>query len=118
MSINHRTYTRVPIKLDVELLFKGQNMGHASVRNINQFGAFIELPKSKMLTNDFIKMYFSNKGLEQRGVEQKGMVVHVSKEGVGIIFASDSEEFRTMLQQEMTDAGITAMGIRAGNINH
>lgn len=113
MSINHRTYTRLPLNLDLELVFKGENLGHASVRNINQFGAFIELPKPKMQTNDFIKINFTNKDLEQ-----KGMVVHVSKEGVGIIFASNSEEFRSMLQQEMDEAGITPMSIRVGNITH
>jgi len=35
-------------------------------------------------------------------------VMHRGKDGVGILFASDTEEFRTMLKQEMSHAQITA----------
>jgi hypothetical protein len=33
------------------------------------------------------------------------MVMHASKEDVGILFASYNEEFGTMLEQEMIQAG-------------
>ena len=118
MSLHHRTYTRMPLALDVQLQFKGANLGHTITRNIHPFGAFIELPEPELVTNDFIKIYFTHKDKDQDHacVEQKGMVMHCNKEGVGIIFASDTAEFRTLLDQEMTYAGITAMSIRLGDL--
>jgi hypothetical protein len=44
------------------------------------------------------------------------MVIHSNREGVGIIFASDTAEFRAMLDQEMKQNGITAMSIRLGDL--
>lgn len=116
MSLHHRTYTRIPLALDVEINFKGENIGHAFTRDINLFGAFIELSKPELVTSDFVKIYFTQKNEDHTCVEQKGMVMHYNKEGVGIIFASDSEEFRTMLDQEMNYAGTTAMSIRLGDL--
>lgn len=112
MTIHHRTYTRPPLALDVELLFKGENLGHAFTRNINHFGAFIELPKHELTTNDFIKINFTQKDKDQACVEQKGMVMHVNREGVGIIFATDTEEFRTMLDQKMLNRNNTETDIQ------
>ncbi|MFT4747742.1 MAG: hypothetical protein ACI8XG_001825 [Congregibacter sp.] len=117
MSIHHRTYTRIPLALEVHLQFKGENLGHAFTRNINSFGAFIELPKPELATNDFIKIYFWHKDGTPSCVVQKGMVMHRNKEGVGVIFATDTEEFRNMLLQEMTQAGLIAMAIRLGLAN-
>jgi len=101
MSIYHRTYTRIPLVLDVQVKFKGEKMGHTLTRNINPFGVFIELPKSELVTNNFVEMYFTNKDQDDVCVVQKGMVMHCSQEGVGIIFAYDTEEFRAMLDQKM-----------------
>jgi hypothetical protein len=117
VSLHHRTYTRIPLALEVQLQFRGENLGHAFTRNINSFGAFIELPKPDLATNDFIKIYFSYKDGNPPCVVQKGLVMHSNKEGVGVIFATDTEEFRNMLLQEMTEAGTTAMRIRLGLVN-
>jgi len=108
MSIHHRTYARIPLVLDVKIKLKGEKLMHACTRNINPFGAFIELSKPEMITNDFVKIYFTDKDENDACVVQKGMVMHRGKDGVGILFASDTEEFRTMLKQEMSHAQITA----------
>jgi hypothetical protein len=105
MSIYHRTYTRIPLVLDVQIQFKGEKMGHTLTRNINPFGVFIELPKSELVTNDFVEMYFTNKYKGDACLLQKGMVMHCSQEGVGIIFAYDNEEFKAMLDKKMTAKG-------------
>ncbi|MFT6267608.1 MAG: hypothetical protein ACJAVV_000406 [Alphaproteobacteria bacterium] len=105
MAVYHRTYTRAPLALDVELQFKGEKMCHTFTRNINRFGAFIELSKPNLVTNDFVKIYFTSKDDNHTCVTQKGMVMHRCKEGVGILFASDTKEFRTMLDLEMTTVG-------------
>ena len=118
MSLYHRTYTRIPLVLEIQLQFKGEKLGHACTQNINPFGAFIELSKPKLVTNDFVEIYFTNKDENQACVVQKGMVMHRSKKGVGILFSSDTEEFRALLNQEMSHSGITAMDIRLNNLAH
>ena len=114
----HRTYTRIPLTLEVDIQFKGEKLKHAYTRNINPFGVFIELPKSELVTNNFVEMYFTNKDQDDTCVVQKGMVMHRSKKGVGILFSSDTEEFRALLNQEMSHSGITAMDIRLNNLAH
>jgi hypothetical protein len=110
MSLYHRTNARIPLALDVQLKFKDVQLGQAFVRNINPFGAFIELPKPQLVTDDFIKIYFTNTDESQKCVVQKGVVIHANKEGVGVLFASDNEEFRAMLDQEVTNEVSTHSG--------
>nr|WP_297348380.1 PilZ domain-containing protein [uncultured Glaciecola sp.] len=107
MSMYHRTYTRIPLTLEVDIQFKGGKLKRAYTRNINPFGAFIKLPKATLAINDFIKIYFTDKDNGDACVEQKGLVMHSSDDGVGILFASDSKDFRTMLGHELTHAYTT-----------
>jgi hypothetical protein len=104
MSLYHRTNTRTSLTLEVQLQFKGKNIGHACTRNINPFGAFIELFEPELVTDDFIGISFTNKNKDKACAMQKGMVMHATKEGVGILFASYNEEFGMMLEQEMIQA--------------
>ena len=112
MSVYHRTYTRIPLVLDVQIQFKGERLARTYTRNINSFGAFIELSKSELANHDFVGIYFTNKNNKNVSVEQKGMVIHCNKEGIGILFANVSEEFQIMLNQQISDAGTSAMEIR------
>jgi hypothetical protein len=97
MTIYRRTYTRMPLVIDVQLKFRGEKLGNFATRNINPFGAFIVLTKPELVTNDFVEMNFTDKDKNDKGVVQKGMVMHCSEEGVGILFAYDTDEFRSML---------------------
>jgi hypothetical protein len=67
----HRTYTRIPLTLEVDIQFKGEKLKHAYTRNINPFGAFIELSKSTLVTNDFVRLYFIDKDNGDACVVQK-----------------------------------------------
>lgn len=107
MSVYHRTYARIPLALDVQLHFKGKALGHAFTRDINSFGTFIELSKPELETDDFISISFKGKDVNHAKVMQKGMVMHRNTEGIGILFARDTEEFRTMLQKEVSHADNT-----------
>jgi hypothetical protein len=98
-SIYRRTYTRKPLSIDVQLKFKGEKLGHTLTRNVNFFGAFIDLDKHGLVTNDFVEIYFTDN--DNKCVVQKGMVMHYSKEGVGVIFAYHTDEFRSMLAHKM-----------------
>lgn len=103
MTIYHRTYSRKSLAIDVKIKFKGEKKGHALTRNINPFGAFIELLKHDLVTNDFVEMHFTNEEEHNKDVVQKGIIMHCSKEGVGILFAYDTDEFRTMLNKKMME---------------
>jgi hypothetical protein len=105
MSIYHRTYTRAPLAMNVQLRFKGKKIGLAFTRNVNPFGAFIELSEPKLKVNDFVGVSFINKDKDNTSVTQKGMVVHSNSEGVGLLFAKDTNEFRSMLNQELKQKG-------------
>jgi hypothetical protein len=106
MTIYQRTYTRQSLVIDVNVKFKGEKLGHTLTRNIDPFGAFIELLKHGLVINDFIEMHFINKDENNKDVVQKGIVVHCSKEGVGILFAYDTDEFRTMLDKKTLDQDV------------
>jgi hypothetical protein len=103
MSIYHRTYTRKPIAIDVQIKFKGKKLGHTFTRNINPFGAFISLVKHGLVTNNFVEMHFTDKDIDHNCVVQKGIVIHHSEEGVGILFAYDNEEFYAMLDKKIME---------------
>jgi hypothetical protein len=107
MSMYHRTYTRIPLTLEVDIQFKGEKPKHAYTQNINPFGAFIELSKSTLAINDFVRLYFTDKDNGDACVVQKGIVMHCSDDGVGILFAIDNKEFRTMLGHELSHAYTT-----------
>jgi hypothetical protein len=111
MSLYHRTNNRTSLALEVQLQFKGKNLGRACTRNINPFGVFIEFPEPELVTDDFVGISFTSKNEDKACALQKGMVMHASKEGIGILFASYNEEFRTMLEQEISQAGSSEINI-------
>lgn len=112
MSIYHRTYTRAPLTIKVQLRYKGKNIELACTRNINPYGAFIELSEPKLKVNDFVGVSFINNDKENAGVTQKGMVVHSNSEGVGLLFATDTNEFRAMLNKKLKQQGDNKVSFR------
>lgn len=111
MSLYHRTYTRIPLTLDVHLQCKGKQVKDACTRNIDPFGAFIELSSPELKVSDFVCLRFANKYMGDGCVTQKGIVVHSCDEGVGILFANDTEEFRSMLDKALTRKGSSPINI-------
>jgi hypothetical protein len=103
MSIFHRTHTRKLLTIDVQIKFKGEKLAHTFTRNVNAYGVFIDLAKHGLVTNDCVEILFIDKHKDNNYVIQKGMVMHCSEEGVGIIFAYDTDEFRTMLNKIMME---------------
>lgn len=114
MSLYHRTYTRIPLTLDVHLQCKGKPLKDAFTRNINPFGAFIELSSPELQVDDFVSLSFTNKYRHDDCVAQKGIVVHSNDEGVGILFADDTEEFRSMLDLVLSQEGSSPIKIKLG----
>ncbi|MBU3018972.1 PilZ domain-containing protein [Paraglaciecola agarilytica] len=101
MSLYHRTSNRAPLALDVRIRHMGKEMGDSCTRNISPFGAFIEMPGPTLSTDDFIEMYFMDEKNDNAYLLQKGLITHCSQEGIGVLFAYDSDEFRQMLHKKM-----------------
>lgn len=114
MSLYHRTYTRIPLTLDVHFQCKGKQLKGACTRNIDPFGAFIELSSPELKVNDFVRLRFDNKYIGGGCVTQKGIVVHSSSDGVGVLFANDTEEFRSMLDKALIRKGSSPIKIQLG----
>ena len=98
MDINHRSSARVPLTLTVTICRRGKSIGRFVTRNINPFGAFIEMPEEALKTDDFVEMSFVDK---ECSILQKGLVKHHDNKGVGVLFAYDFAEFRAMLRQHL-----------------
>lgn len=100
MSIHHRSSGRIPLTLDVKVRHRGKYIGFTSTRDISPYGVFIELSATDLTTNDFVEMHFLDKHKKNRYLLQKGLIMHRNKEGVGVLFAHDKDEFRTMIEKE------------------
>jgi phosphoenolpyruvate synthase/pyruvate phosphate dikinase len=100
MSIHHRSSGRIPLELDVKIRHKGKHMGSTFTRNITPYGAFIEFSATGLAADDFIEIHFLDKHKQITSLLQKGLIMHRNKEGVGVLFAHDKNEFRTMLERE------------------
>lgn len=101
MTLYHRSSSRLPLSIDVNVLHLGRKLAHTHTRNINPFGAFIELPTAKLATDDFVEMHFVDKENGKEHLLQKGLVMHRNEDGVGVLFAYDSAEFRKMLRNKI-----------------
>ncbi|WP_339771870.1 PilZ domain-containing protein [uncultured Paraglaciecola sp.] len=101
MALYHRTSNRTPLTLDVKVRHMGKEIGETCTRNISPFGAFIEMPESELSTDDFVEMYFLDDEKKDAYLLQKGLITHSSHEGIGVLFAYDSAEFREMLHEKM-----------------
>ncbi|GAC24646.1 MAG: PilZ domain-containing protein [Alteromonadaceae bacterium] len=101
MSLNHRTSNRAPLALEVKVRHMGKEMGETCTRNISPFGAFIEMPHPELRPDDFIELYFTDEQQNDALLLQKGLITHCSQEGIGVLFAYDSNEFRQMLHKKM-----------------
>jgi hypothetical protein len=99
----HRSSSRLPLSIDVDVLHFGKKVACTHTRNINPFGAFIELPTAQLTTDDFVEMRFVDRENNKEHLLQKGLVMHRRDDGVGILFAYDSVAFRKMLRHKIAD---------------
>ena len=106
MALHHRCGSRIPLVLDVEIQHRGKKLGASYTRNINPYGAFIELPTDELACDDFVEMYFIDKHKKNAPLLQKGLVKHHCKEGIGVLFAYDKEDFRDMLRNELSEGKV------------
>ncbi|GAC30938.1 PilZ domain-containing protein [Paraglaciecola polaris] len=103
MALYHRTSNRAPLTLDVKIRHMGKEVGETYTRNISPFGAFIAMPEPVLNTDDFVEMYFIDGEKADTYLLQKGLITHSSQEGIGVLFAYDSAEFREMLHKRMAN---------------
>lgn len=84
--MKHRFGPRKSVKLDVELFDGQQSLGYFKTRNIGLEGLFIEKGPVDLGTSDLLDLTLT---VNQGGIENyklKGVVMHHSEEGVGVMF--------------------------------
>jgi len=101
MTLYHRTSSRLPLSIDVNVFHRGTKLARTHTRNINPFGAFIELPTVELSRDDFVELHFIDREHNKEDLVQKGMVMHRDDGGVGVLFAYDSAKFRRMLRHKI-----------------
>ena len=81
-TVEHRYYPRLDASLKVGV-FKGDELlGYFTTRNISLDGLFIEMPQDVLTINDVIGILI---GVNGDAHMQKGIVVHHSAQGVGVM---------------------------------
>ncbi|MFQ3234784.1 MAG: hypothetical protein ACI9C4_000335 [Paraglaciecola sp.] len=100
MSFHHRSSRRKTLMLDVDVRHRGKYIGSTSTRDISPFGVFIECFATDLVVNDFLEMHFLDMDKKNKYLLQKGLIVHCNKEGFGVIFSHDKDEFRNLLKKE------------------
>jgi hypothetical protein len=101
MTMYHRSSGRLPLSINVTLIYRGKKVANTHTKNINPFGAFIILPTASLAKDDFVEIHFIDLENKQNQCLQKGLVMHRNKHGVGVLFAYDSGEFRKMLRHKI-----------------
>ncbi|MFQ3219091.1 MAG: hypothetical protein ACI8R9_001559 [Paraglaciecola sp.] len=100
MSFHHRSSKRTELALDVDVRHRGKYIGSTCTRDISPFGVFIELSSTHLAADDFLEIHFLDKRKKNQYLLQKGLIVHRNKDGFGVLFSHDKDEFRHLLKRE------------------
>ena len=104
-TVEHRFSLRKPVAVPVEIFHHKRYLGSFQTRNISHRGAFVDTGQIDLFCNDFVQMNFTMCDLHATGAfNLKALVLHQSKQGIGIMFADHSPVFFRVLQR-MLDTG-------------
>ncbi len=97
--VEHRYSVRKPLNLPVELFHHKQSLGYFNTQDISHQGAFIDADQLYLFCNDFVHItFFMRDILTAREFRLKALVRHMSKQGIGVMFADDLPDFFRVLQ--------------------
>ena len=99
-NVEHRFSLRKPLAVPVEIFHHKRYLGSFKTRDISHRGAFVDTGQIDLFCNDFIQTNFTMYDLYATGAfNLKALVLHQSKQGLGIMFADHSPEFFRVLQR-------------------
>jgi len=92
--MDHRLGRRYHLKLDVNVNVYKDNMyiGPAMIRDISHHGAFLESDPWRLTTHSIVKIILTSNNKHEDKIIQKGLVIHHSSEGVGLMFLDNQLE--------------------------
>ena len=97
--VEHRFSVRKPMSIPVEIFHHKRYLGSFVTSDVSHQGAFIDTGQIDLFCNDFIQIKFTIRDMGlTREFELKALVLHQSKQGIGIMFADDSPKFFRLIQ--------------------
>jgi hypothetical protein len=75
---------------------RGEYIGRYNTRDINIDGALIEITGSELAPHDLLELKLYIQGEAAEPIHLKGIVMHSSEDGVGILFSYGEHEFRKL----------------------
>lgn len=117
--MEHRFFSRKRIILDINLFHGGQYLGCFGLRNIGLGGLFIETGPIDLSPNMAVEVGLPINDEEPETGSMKGLIVHRSDEGVGIMLTDhEPSDIRTIgrlmrncTQLEATEEGAYAFTV-------
>lgn len=97
--MKHRYSKRHPSLLDVELYDRGRSLGRFKARNISLEGMFVETGPVDLCTNDLVDVSLTIDHDEITSHRFKGLIVHHSENGFGLMFRDYNPAFYRILRQ-------------------
>ena len=103
--MNKRSALRLPLHQKVDLYRHGSFLGRGKTKDIHIDGAFISACPMKLLDNELLQLRFYLGEDGQQPVYLKGMVVHGSDTGVGVLFSYNEKQFKVLLRALYNNQG-------------
>ena len=102
--MEHRHHIRKPLRIDVEVFNRGQFLGRFETRDVNAGGLFVETGPLTLRRNAMMTLTFDLDREANAGVHNLlAMVVHQSREGVGLMF-HDVDRGSLQMRNALLDA--------------
>ena len=96
MNFDKRSALRIPLQQNVDIYRRGTYIGRGKTKNIHIDGAYINACPGTFSPNEVLQLRFYLGENGQQPVYLKGMIVHGSSEGLGILFSYTDQQFKTL----------------------
>jgi hypothetical protein len=84
--MEHRYSRRYAIDQTVRVFIHGELFAVGHVANANRHGAFLELPTAAVERGHCLEAELKLPGVDRRPARRRGLVVHCTEQGVGVMF--------------------------------
>lgn len=100
--MEHRYFSRLPLKMDVEIQSRGRYLGCFKTCDISFNGMSIKTESADLRENDVVGISVQFDQDETKSFKMKGLVIHHSEDACGVMFLRFYPEyisfFRELLQ--------------------
>ncbi len=95
--MDHRCSARLPLRLTLDLFYRGEHLGRFTTRNIDSSGAFIEGDTPLLPANRLVELHFVSDNHQFEPLQRRGLVTRSDNGGVAVLFSDQPSGFLKML---------------------